>query len=108
MPRTVAERPGLLDRTHDGRALIDNGRFAFMLVMAFDLMLIGGLVTAYFVLRGGSLTWPPPEVPRMDAMRMWFASLMLVNTSIGLGLMLRFYTSNRPKRMRAAHWFALF
>ena len=66
MFRTVHEAPGLLDRTHDGGELIENNRFAFLMMLGFVIMLFAGLIGAYLVLRGGSLTWPPPEVPKMS------------------------------------------
>jgi len=44
---------------------ISNAQLGVLIFIAFETMIFAGLVTAYWVLRSGSLAWPPPNLPRL-------------------------------------------
>ncbi len=94
------ERAGLRDSTHTGGEMINNGRFAFLLLLGADVMLYVGLLGGYFVLRGGSLSWPPPGSPAISpALMIWTCPLMIL-AAAGMGVSVRSHHKNALKAMR--------
>jgi len=100
MREIVYEKAGLRDSTHAGGELINSGRFAFLLMMGADVMLYVGLLGGYFVLRGGSLSWPPPGSPALDpALMLWTCPLILL-ASLSIGFSVRSHHKNTLKFLR--------
>ena len=60
------ERPGLLNKPHDGLPLVNSSRMAFMLYIGLTIMLFAGLFTGWFVLRGTHDEWPPAGSPSFE------------------------------------------
>ncbi len=89
MLRTVHEAPGLSDSTHDGGILIESSRLAFLMLLGADVMLFTGLMGAYLVLRGGSLTWPPPEAPKLEDWYPHVSLLFIALASVALWIATR-------------------
>lgn len=65
---------------------ISNAQLGMLIFMAFEAMIFVGLITAYWVLRTGSFTWPPPNLPRLPLGVTW------VNTAV---LLLSGFTMSR-------------
>ena len=98
----IYEQPNLGDGTHDGGALINSGRFAFLMILGADVMLYVGLIGGYLVLRGGSLSWPPPGSPKLDMMLMLWSLPALILSAVTLGMSIRSQAQNNPRKMRLA------
>jgi heme/copper-type cytochrome/quinol oxidase subunit 3 len=56
---------------------ISNAQLGMLVFIAFETMVFIGLVTAYWVLRVKSFTWPPPDLPRLPLAITWVNTLML-------------------------------
>ncbi len=56
---------------------ISNGQLAVLIFIAFETMIFAGLVSSYWVLRSGSLAWPPPNLPRLPLAVTWVNTFML-------------------------------
>lgn len=57
---------------------VSNGQLAILIFIAFETMIFAGLVTAYWVLRANSFTWPPPDLPRLPLAVTWVNTAMLL------------------------------
>jgi heme/copper-type cytochrome/quinol oxidase subunit 3 len=57
---------------------ISNGQLAMLVLIAFEIMVFVGLVTAYCVLRVGSFAWPPPNLPHLPLAVTWVNTVMLL------------------------------
>src|SRR5205814_961631 len=67
---------------HDGRPLIQSGRFAFLMLLGVDAMFWVGLMGGYFVLRGGTNIWPPVGAIVPNAVLGWIATASILASSI--------------------------
>jgi heme/copper-type cytochrome/quinol oxidase subunit 3 len=100
MREILYERAGLRDSTHTGGEMINSSRFAFLLLLGADVMLYVGLLGGYFVLRGGSLSWPPPGSPAVSPSLMIWTCPLVVLAAIGIGLSVRWHHTNTLNKMR--------
>ncbi len=100
MSEIVYEKAGLRDSTHAGGELINSGRFAFLLLLGADVMMYVGLLGGYFVLRGGSLSWPPPGSPALDPSLMFWTCPLILLASMSVGLGVRSHHRNTLKNLR--------
>lgn len=57
---------------------VSNAQLALLIFIAFETMIFMGLITAYWVLRANSFTWPPPELPRLPLAVTWVNTGMLL------------------------------
>lgn len=100
MSEALFEREGLENTTHNGDAIIDSSRFAFLLFLGVDVMLFVGLIGGYFVLRGGAFTWPPPSTPTLDSSLQGFGTLAFVIGTIALGAANGYHEHNKVRPVR--------
>jgi len=56
---------------------VSNAQLGVVIFIAFETMIFAGLVSAYWVLRSGSLAWPPPDLPRLPLAVTWVNTVML-------------------------------
>jgi cytochrome c oxidase subunit 3 len=61
---------------------ISNTQLAVLVLIAFETMTFAGLVTAYWVLRAGSFSWPPPNLPRLPLAVTWVNTAMLLFSAV--------------------------
>jgi len=64
------------------RPPISNAQLALLILIAFETMTFAGLVTAYWVLRAGSFSWPPADLPRLPLAVTWVNTAMLLFSAV--------------------------
>jgi heme/copper-type cytochrome/quinol oxidase subunit 3 len=75
------------DHDHDPeprRPLLDNARLATMFLIAAEVMLFAGLMSAFFVLRMGAAVWPPPLQPRLPVGVTGVNTIVLLASSVAV------------------------
>ena len=101
MAETQFEQSGLVAGSRNsGHALIDNGRFAFILGLAVDVMMFGGLLGAYFVLRGTATLWPPPALPQLTPVLVGLSGGCLIASAVFMSITVRAQYQNNLSGMR--------
>ncbi len=71
------------------RPLIDNARLATIFLIAAEIMLFAGLVSAFFVLRFGAAVWPPPLQPRLPIAVTGLNTVVLLASSVAVAAAVR-------------------
>lgn len=66
------------------RPVLDNARLATMFLIAAEVMLFAGLISAFFVLRMGAAVWPPPLQPRLPVAITGVNTLVLLASSVAV------------------------
>ena len=66
------------------RPVLDNARLATMFLIAAEVMLFAGLVSAYLVLRMGAAVWPPPLQPRLPVAVTGANTVVLLASSVAV------------------------
>jgi cytochrome c oxidase subunit III len=61
---------------------VSNARVAVVALLVAETMLFSGLIGAYLVFRVGTLTWPPPNLPRLPLVVTWINTLVLVASGV--------------------------
>ncbi|MDP4198926.1 MAG: hypothetical protein Q8922_06865 [Bacteroidota bacterium] len=102
MSDTLFEESGFVARINGGRPLVDNSRFVFFIGLALDLMLFSGLIGAFYVLREGAASWPPPDLVILDLRVAESGSSCLLIASLLLVLTVRAQNRNSLGLMRAS------
>jgi heme/copper-type cytochrome/quinol oxidase subunit 3 len=108
MSETLFESSGFVAGTRPGGALTDNSRFLFLIGLAIDVMLFAGIIGAYFVLRGGTSTWPTHDFPLPQKNLAAMGTLALGLASIFLGVTLYAQHRNALRTMWTALMASLF
>jgi heme/copper-type cytochrome/quinol oxidase subunit 3 len=63
---------------------VSNAQIGLMVFIAFETMIFAGLVTAYWVLRAGSFSWPPPHLPRLPLAVSWVNTAVLLLSAVAM------------------------
>jgi heme/copper-type cytochrome/quinol oxidase subunit 3 len=71
------------------RSALDNAVLATLFLIGAETMLFAGLVSAFWVLRLGAAVWPPPLQPRLPVEVTGVNTLVLVASSVVVGLAVR-------------------
>jgi cytochrome c oxidase subunit 3 len=61
---------------------VSNAQLGMLVFIAFETMVFIGLVSAYWVLRVKSFTWPPPDLPRLPLAVTWVNTVMLLVSAL--------------------------
>jgi cytochrome c oxidase subunit III len=61
---------------------VSNARIAVVALLVAESMLFSGLIGAYLVFRVGTVTWPPPNLPRLPLAVTWVNTLVLMASGI--------------------------
>lgn len=93
MSHLLFEESGFIARLQDGRTLVDNSRFIFLIGLAVDIMLFVVLLGAFFILRSGLASLPPQDGLQLDPALALSATVCLAAASGLLGFAL--YAQNR-------------
>jgi cytochrome c oxidase subunit III len=64
--------------------ILDNARLATLFLIAAEMMLFGGLITGFFVLRIAAPTWPPPLQPRLPVAATAANTVVLLASSVAM------------------------
>ena len=63
---------------------LDNLRLAILFFIGAEIMLFGGLVSAFLVLRLSAPVWPPPFQPRLPVFVTGLNTLVLIGSSVAM------------------------
>ena len=61
---------------------VSNARIAVVALLVAESMLFSGLIGAYLVFRVGTVTWPPPNLPRLPLAVTWVNTLVLMESGL--------------------------
>jgi cytochrome c oxidase subunit III len=81
------------------RPLMDNVRLATLFVIAAEVMLFAGLISAFFVLRLGADVWPPPSQPRLPIVATALNTLVLIASSLTMRRAVRAIASDDAREV---------
>jgi len=81
---------------------ISNAQLGMLIFIAFETMLFIGLVTAYWVLRVKSFTWPPPDLPRLPLAITWMNTLMLLVSALTMSRAVAAVRTDNQAGLRSA------
>jgi cytochrome c oxidase subunit 3 len=71
-----------------------------MLIFVFtEVMLFSGFISAFTIMRGSAVIWPPPDQPRLPAGETAFNTLLLLASGLVLYFVRRRFTT-RPSLLR--------
>lgn len=65
-------------RASSRRPLLPDAVVATLLVVATEVMLFAGFISAFVILKAGSVAWPPPGQPRLPVLVTAFNTLLLL------------------------------
>jgi heme/copper-type cytochrome/quinol oxidase subunit 3 len=79
-------------------AIVPDGIAAMLIFVATEIMFFAGLISAFVIVKAGSLAWPPPGQPRLPVEATAFNSLVLLASGVVL-----FLTNRRFDEPGATH-----
>ncbi len=77
--------------------LLPSGVLGMLIFVFAELMLFGGLVSAFTIVKSGAAVWPPPGQPRLPFERTAFNTLLLLASGAMLVLTRRLFQRDRAK-----------
>jgi cytochrome c oxidase subunit 3 len=77
--------------------LVPNGVMGMLIFVFTELMLFGGFISAFTIIRSGAVVWPPPGQPRLPFEETLFNTALLLLSGVAL-----FWTRRVFNRDRAA------
>lgn len=83
---TVAMRLGPASRSAGRTPVVPSGVLAMLVLVATEIMLFAGLVSAYLIGRAGAVGWPPPGQPRVPVEVTAFNTVLLLASAVALVL----------------------
>lgn len=78
------------------RPLIPSPVLGMAIFLVTEVMLFAGLLSAYWVLRGGYAQWPPPGQPRLPVVLTGINTVVLASSLLPLGSALRRARAGEP------------
>lgn len=81
---------------------IDKGLLGLLVFLGSEVMFFAGLVSAYTVLRAGSMAWPPPGQPRLPVAATGLNTVVLLSSAVTMHLALR--AARRGRRGGLLGW----
>ena len=79
--------------------VVPSAVLAMLIFVAVEVMLFSGFVSAFTIMRGSAVIWPPPGQPRLPIEETAFNTLLLLAS--GAVLWLAHSASGAPRRARA-------
>lgn len=77
--------PPLRDASFPGRTPVVPSAVLGMLIFVFtEIMFFAGFVSAFTIMRGGALVWPPPNQPRLPVAETAFNTAVLLASAVAL------------------------
>jgi cytochrome c oxidase subunit III len=77
--------------------LLPSGVLGMLIFVFAELMLFGGLISAFTIIKSGAAVWPPPGQPRLPFERTAFNTLLLLASGAMLVLARRRFQRDRAK-----------
>lgn len=62
-----------------------------------EIMLFAGFVSAFTIMRGSAVLWPPPSQPRLPIAETAFNTALLLASAVALGVAHRAFRSSPPR-----------
>lgn len=85
-------------KTISTATFLPNHIFAMLLVIATEIMLFGGFISAFLVAKGSALNWPPLGQPRLPVSTTFINTLALLFSGVSL------YFVSRVKKESSKKW----
>jgi heme/copper-type cytochrome/quinol oxidase subunit 3 len=80
--------------------LVPNGVMGMLIFVAAEAMLFAGMISAFTIIRGGAVMWPPPGQPRLPLERTAFNTALLLASGAALVLARRTFARDRRRALR--------
>ena len=77
--------------------LLPSGVLGMLIFVFAELMLFGGLISAFTIIKSGAAVWPPPGQPRLPFERTAFNTILLLASGVMLVLTRRAFQRDRAK-----------
>lgn len=93
------QRSGRMHVVAEARAqpLLPSGVLGMLIFVFAELMLFGGMISAFTIIKSGAAVWPPPGQPRLPFERTAFNTLFLLASGAMLMLARRSFQRDRAK-----------
>jgi len=98
---SVHTLPRYRDGVRPGRSeIVPNGVMGMLIFVVTEVMLFGGFLSAFSIMRAQALVWPPPGQPRLPAGETAFNTGILLASGVALFLAGRAYRRHAPEARR--------
>ena len=79
----------------DRMPLVASSVLGMLIFVAAEVMFFAGLISAFTIVRAGSVVWPPPDQPRLPIERTAFNTAALLLSGVALAFAHRAYARDR-------------
>ena len=83
-------------RTTNRREVVSSPVLAMLIFVITELMFFAGFISAFTIMRGSAVIWPPPGQPRLPAAETAVNTVVLLASGVALVLARRAYNRNAP------------
>lgn len=80
--------------------LVPNGVMGMLIFVAAEAMFFAGLISAFTIVKSGSVMWPPPGQPRLPIEQTAFNTALLLASGVALFLARRAFQRERARARR--------
>jgi cytochrome c oxidase subunit 3 len=80
--------------------LVPNGVMGMLIFVFTELMLFGGFISAFTIIRSGAVAWPPPGQPRLPFEETAFNTALLLLSGVALVVARRAFNRDRASAKR--------
>jgi cytochrome c oxidase subunit 3 len=80
--------------------LVPSAVMGMLIFVCTEAMLFAGLISAFSIVRAGSLVWPPPDQPRLPVQATAFNTAVLLASAVALFLAQRSFFRDRAAARR--------
>lgn len=77
--------------------LVPNGVMGMLIFVLTEIMLFGGFLSAFIIIKSGAVVWPPPGQPRLPFEETAFNTALLLLSGVMLFVTRRVFTRDRAK-----------
>ena len=77
--------------------IVPNGVMGMLIFVAAEIMMFGGLISAFTIIKSGALVWPPPDQPRLPVGETLFNTAALLASGVCLYLAQRSFARDRQR-----------
>ena len=99
-PSRTASRRLRVAAESERAPLVPRAVMGMLIFVVTDLMLFAGLLSAFSIVRAGSLVWPPPDQPRLPVQATAFNTALLLASGVALFLAQRTFFRDRVAARR--------
>lgn len=99
-PTRAASRRLRLAAESERTPLVPSAVMGMLIFVCTEAMLFAGLLSAFSIVRAGSLVWPPPDQPRLPVQATAFNTAVLLASAVALFLAQRSFFRDRAAARR--------